>query len=123
MESENENEESKWDSKIDDYDEESRKYYQEYRVNYGDPQIKQRFRRVTRWREHRAERLDRRMGIENTTPWQKLTKRFMRFQKDLWYWTLKLLHILSRWGIKHFKYTYINYSTQQTCNNNNFNYN
>ena len=32
---------------MDDYDEESREYYQEYRANYGDPQIKQRFRRIT----------------------------------------------------------------------------
>ena len=30
--------------KIDDYDEESREYYQEYRANYGDSQMKQRFR-------------------------------------------------------------------------------
>src|SRR6266498_3461747 len=65
---ESEDEESKWDSKMDDYDEESKEYYQEHRVNYGDPQMKQRFRRVTRWREHRAERLDRRMGTENTAP-------------------------------------------------------
>jgi len=28
--------------------------------------MKQRFRRVTRWREHRVERLDRKMGTENT---------------------------------------------------------
>ncbi len=53
---------------MDDYDEESREYYQEHRANYGDPQMKQRFRRVTRWREYRAERLDKRMGIENTAP-------------------------------------------------------
>ncbi len=69
VESENENEESKWDSKMDDYDEESKEYYQKHRANYGDPQMKQRFRKVTRWREHRAERLDRRMGTENTAPW------------------------------------------------------
>ena len=71
---------------MNDYDEESKEYYQEHRANYRDPQMKQKFRRVTRWREHRAERLDRKMGIENTTLWhitQKLTKRFIRFQKDL----------------------------------------
>ena len=54
---------------MDDYDEEFKEYYQEHRVNYRDPQMKQRFRRIIRWREHRAERLDRRMGTENTTPW------------------------------------------------------
>ena len=73
---------------MSDYYEKSREYYQEYRANYKDPQIKQRFRRVIRWKEHRAERLDRRMGTENTVPWhitQKSTKRFMRFQKDLWH--------------------------------------
>ncbi len=32
--SENDNEESIQDSKIDDWDEESREYYQEYRANY-----------------------------------------------------------------------------------------
>ncbi len=26
-----------WNSKMDDYDEESKGYYQEYRANYGDP--------------------------------------------------------------------------------------
>jgi len=67
VESENENEVSKWDLKMDDYDEESREYYQEYRINYEDLQMKQRFRRVTRWREHKAKCLDRRMGTENTT--------------------------------------------------------
>ncbi len=36
----NNNEESKCDLKINDWDEEFRKYYQEYRVNYGDPQMK-----------------------------------------------------------------------------------
>ena len=35
-----EKEESKWDSKMDDYDEESREYYQEHKANYGDPLIK-----------------------------------------------------------------------------------
>jgi len=73
---------------MNDYNEESKEYYQEHRANYGDPQMKQRFRRVTRWREHRAERLDRRMGTENTAPWhitQKSTKRFVRFQEDLWH--------------------------------------
>ncbi len=50
---------------MDDYDEESREYYQEHRANYGDLQMKQRFRRVMRWREHRAERLDRRIGTKN----------------------------------------------------------
>ncbi len=48
VESENDNEESKWDSKMDDYDEESKEYYQEHRANYGDLQMKQRIRRVTR---------------------------------------------------------------------------
>ena len=33
---------------MDDYNEESKEYYQERRANYGDPQMKQRFRRVTR---------------------------------------------------------------------------
>src|SRR6266540_5873954 len=61
---ESEKKESKWDLKIDNYDEESRGYYQEHRANYGNPQMKQRFRRITRWREHRAERLDRRMGLK-----------------------------------------------------------
>jgi len=37
------------------------------RLENGDSQMKQRFRRITRWREYRAKRLDRRMGIENTT--------------------------------------------------------
>src|SRR6266498_2643908 len=86
VELENDNEESKWDSKMDNYDEESKEYYQEHRANYEDPQMKQRFRRVIRWREHRAERLDRRMGTESTASWhiiQKSTKRFVRFQKDL----------------------------------------
>ena len=71
---------------MDDYDEEFKEYYQEHRANYGNPQMKQRFRRVTRWREHRAERLDRKMETENTAPWhitQKLTKRFVRFQENL----------------------------------------
>ncbi len=53
---------------MDDYDKESKEYYQEYRENYRDPQMKQRFRRIIRWREHRAERFDKRMGTENTTP-------------------------------------------------------
>ena len=26
-----------WDLKMDDYDEESKRYYQEHRANYGDP--------------------------------------------------------------------------------------
>ncbi len=71
---------------MDDWDKESKKYYQEYKANYKDSQIKQRFRRVIRWRKHRAEHLVRRMGIKNTASWhitQKLTKRFVRFQKDL----------------------------------------
>ncbi len=54
---------------MDDYDEESREYYQEHRANYRDPQMKRRFRRITRWREYRAEHLDRRMETENTIPW------------------------------------------------------
>ena len=67
---------------MNDYDKESREYYQEYRANYGNPQMKQRFRRVIRWREHRAEHLDRRMGNKNTASWhiiQKSTRRFVRF--------------------------------------------
>ncbi len=40
VESENNNEESKCDSKMNDYDEESKEYYQEHRANYGDPQMK-----------------------------------------------------------------------------------
>ena len=67
MESENINKESKWDSKMDDYDKESKEYYQKYKANYGDSQIKQKFRRIIRWREYRTECLDRRMGTENTT--------------------------------------------------------
>jgi len=51
---------------VDDYDKEFREYYQEHRANYENSQMKQRFRRVTRWREYRAEHLDRRMGIKNT---------------------------------------------------------
>ncbi len=66
VESEGDNDESKWDSKMNNYDKESRKYYQKHRANYGNPQMKQRFRKITRWREHRAEHLDRRMGTENT---------------------------------------------------------
>ncbi len=65
------------------------------------------------------------MKTEHTASWhitQKLIKRFVRFQKDLWHWTLKLLHALSKQNIKHFKYIYINYLIQQICNNNNFNY-
>jgi len=58
VKSENINEESKWDSKMNDYDEESKEYYQEHRVNYEDPQMKQRFRRVTRWREYRVKCMD-----------------------------------------------------------------
>ncbi len=88
IESEINNEESKWDSKMGAWNEEFREYYQAHRANYRDPQMKQRFRRITRWREHRAERLDRRMETENTAPWhiiQKSTKRFMRFQEDLWH--------------------------------------
>ena len=33
---------------MDDYDEESKEYYQEHRANYEDSQMKQRFRKVTR---------------------------------------------------------------------------
>jgi len=66
VESKNINEESKWNSKVDDWDEESREYYQEHRANYRDSQMKQRFRRVTKWREHRVEHLDKRIGTENT---------------------------------------------------------
>ena len=64
---------------MNDYDKEFREYYQKHRANYEDPQMKQRFRRITRWRKHRA---DRRMRTENTAPWyitQKSTKRFVRF--------------------------------------------
>ncbi len=73
---------------MDDYDEESKGYYQKHRANYRDLQMKQKLKRVTRWKEHRAERLDRRMRTENTAPWhitQKSTKRFVRFQEDLWH--------------------------------------
>ncbi len=81
----NNNKESKCDLKMNDWDEEFRKYYQKYRVNYGDLQMKQRFKRVIRQREYRMERLDRRMGTENTAPQyiiQKLAKRFVKFQED-----------------------------------------
>ncbi len=67
---------------MDDWDKEFREYYQEHRANYGNPQMKQRFRRIIRWREYRAEHLNRRIRTENTIPWhitQKLTKRFIRF--------------------------------------------
>ena len=73
---------------MNNYDEEFRKYYQEHKANYRDLQMKQRFRQVTRWREHKAECFDRRMGTENTTPWhitQKSTKKFVRFQENLWH--------------------------------------
>ncbi len=73
---------------MNDYDEESREYYQEHKANYGDSQMKQRFRRVTKQREYRAKRLNRRMGTEGTASWhitQKSIKRFMRFQEDLWH--------------------------------------
>ena len=53
---------------MDDYDEESKEYYQEHRTNYGDSQMKQRFKRIIRQREHRAECLDKKMGTENTAP-------------------------------------------------------
>ncbi len=62
MESENnDNEETKWNSKMDDWDKKSREYYREYRVNYGNLQMKQRFRRITKRREYIAECFDRRM--------------------------------------------------------------
>ena len=48
MKAENINEESKWDLKMDDYDEESKEYYQKHKANYEDLQMKQRFRRITR---------------------------------------------------------------------------
>ncbi len=54
---------------MDDWDEKFRKYYQKHKANYGDSQMKQRFRRVIRWREHRAEYLDRKMETENTALW------------------------------------------------------
>ncbi len=38
--SENINEESKQDLKMDDWDEESREYYQKHRANYGNSQMK-----------------------------------------------------------------------------------
>ena len=44
----------------------SREYYQKYRANYRDLQMKQRFRRITIWREYRVKHLDRRMKTENT---------------------------------------------------------
>ncbi len=40
VKSEDDEEESKWDAKMNDYDEESREYYQEYRANHRDPQMK-----------------------------------------------------------------------------------
>ncbi len=48
--------------------------------------MKQRFKRVIKWREYRAECLNRRMGIENTVLWhiiQKSARRFVRFQEEL----------------------------------------
>ncbi len=47
---------------MDVWNEEFRKYYQKYKANYRNPQIKQRFRKITRWRKHRVKCLDRRMG-------------------------------------------------------------
>ena len=85
MKSENDNEESKWDSKINNWDKESREYYQEYKANYGDLQMKQRFRKVIRWRKYKVEYLDRRMETENTLLWhitQKSARKFVKFQKD-----------------------------------------
>ncbi len=73
---------------MDDWDEEFKEYYQEHRTNYRDSQMKQRFRRVIRQREHRAEHLNKRIETENTAPWhitQKLAKRFVKFQKDFQY--------------------------------------
>jgi len=52
---------------MDDYDEESREYYQKHRANYKDSQMKQKFKRITRWKKYRTKRLDRRMRTENTT--------------------------------------------------------
>ncbi len=43
VKSEKDNKESKWDSKMDDQDKKSREYYQEYRANYRNSQMKQRF--------------------------------------------------------------------------------
>ncbi len=54
---------------MDDWDEEFKEYYQEYKANYRDPQMKQRCRRIIRWREYRAKRLDRKMRTENITSW------------------------------------------------------
>ncbi len=69
VKSKNDNKKSKQDLKIDDWDKESREYYQKHKANYGDLQMKQRFRRITRQRKYRAEHLDRRMRTENTTLW------------------------------------------------------
>ncbi len=33
---------------MNDYDEESKEYYQEYKANYGESQMKQRFKRIIR---------------------------------------------------------------------------
>ncbi len=76
---------------MDDWDEESKEYYQKYRANYRDPQMKQRFRKIIRQKEYRVECLDRRIRTENIVLWhitQKLAKRFMKFQKDFWQQTL-----------------------------------
>ncbi len=67
---------------MNNWDEESKEYYQEYRANYKNLQMKQRFKRVTRWREYRVEYLDKRMKTENTASWhiiQKSAKRFVKF--------------------------------------------
>ncbi len=64
----NDNEELKQDLKMDDQDEKSREYYQKHRADYKDLQAKQKFRRIIRWREYKAERLNRRKRTKNTAP-------------------------------------------------------
>ncbi len=67
MELENDNEELKWDLKINDWNKKFREYYQKHRANYKDLQMKQKFKKVIRWREYRTKCLDRRIETENTT--------------------------------------------------------
>ena len=53
---------------------------------------------------------------------KRINKKIREISRGIITLNLKLLHTLNWQGIKHFKYTYINYPIQQTCNNNNFNY-
>ncbi len=44
--------------------------------------MKQKFRRVIRWKEHKAKCFDKRIRTENTASWhiiQKSAKRFVKF--------------------------------------------